>query len=180
MTFLVPLLVSLFYSVDICLRASEKFFWYDELFTVYFAQLAECTCFGQRSRIGIDFNPPLFYWLTRACNSLFGNGLVAMRLPEIVGFWIFSLSLFRFVQSAPECWPGLPRCCSRLSQRPITTPTKRARMEWCSGFCGLAIVCWQVAMEQTPQAGLVAGRFRSGAARRIPDALFRADAVRAV
>jgi 4-amino-4-deoxy-L-arabinose transferase-like glycosyltransferase len=46
---------------------------------------------------GADFNPPLFYLIQWDNRALFGEGLIALRLPEIVGFWIFSLCLFRFV-----------------------------------------------------------------------------------
>jgi hypothetical protein len=37
---------------------------------------------------------PLFYLLTRGAERLFGEGLIATRLPEMVGFWLFASAFF--------------------------------------------------------------------------------------
>ncbi|MBV8865796.1 MAG: glycosyltransferase family 39 protein [Acidobacteriaceae bacterium] len=145
----VPLLIafSLFYFADVSLRASEKFFWYDELFTVYFARLPNFHSLWNALNNGIDFNPPLFYLLTQWSNLLFGEGNVATRLPEILGFWIFCLCLFRFVSRRA----GLLAGCSALLFPMLTGAyfyayEARPHAIVLSG-CGLALVCWQMAVE---------------------------------
>jgi hypothetical protein len=146
--------VSLFYFADIFLRASEKFFWYDELFTVYFARLPSTQALWHALGIGIDFNPPFFYWLTRAGNSLFGEGPVVTRLPEILGFWLLSLCLFRFVQRRAGVLAGLVAMLFPMLTQAYYYAYEARPHGVVLGFCGLAIVCWQSAMDQTKRRSL--------------------------
>ena len=91
------LLISALYFADTLLRASLKTFWYDELVTVYLCKLPT---FGATWAAvlhgGADLNPPLLYLLTRWSQYLFGEGLISTRLPEILGFWLFTLCLYSF------------------------------------------------------------------------------------
>src|SRR5437764_172458 len=75
-------------------RASRKLFWFDELFSLYISRLPDMASVWNVLKQGMDFNPPLFYALTRFAESLFGEGHIATRLPAILGFWIFCLCLF--------------------------------------------------------------------------------------
>jgi hypothetical protein len=59
---------SLIYFVDICIRARSKFFWPDELVTVYLCRLPDFRDTWAAVSHGADFNPPLFYMLTRGAN----------------------------------------------------------------------------------------------------------------
>ncbi|MDQ2842655.1 MAG: glycosyltransferase family 39 protein [Acidobacteriota bacterium] len=89
---------SIFYFTDVCLRASGKSFWYDELLTLYFARLPDMHAIWGALKTGVDSNPPGFDLLTRATEAIFGEGLIATRLPEIFAFWGMCLCLFRFVE----------------------------------------------------------------------------------
>ena len=145
-----PLLLiffSLFYFADVSLRASEKFFWYDELFTLYFSRLPTFHALWNALNSGIDFNPPLFYLLTRWSNLLFGQGGISTRLPEILGFWIFCVCLFRFVSRRAGTTAGVVAMLF-----PVTTGAYFYAYEArphgiVLGFAGLALVCWQTAIE---------------------------------
>jgi hypothetical protein len=88
---------SLLYFADICLRASEKYFWFDELITVYVCRLPSLRAVYQATLLGVDYNPPLFHILTRLAEALFGEGLIASRMPSIVGVWLLCVCLFAFV-----------------------------------------------------------------------------------
>src|ERR1035438_5979616 len=90
-------LVSVIYFTDISLKASQKCFWFDELFAVYLCRLPSFMSTWSAVIHGADFNPPLFYLLTRGAQRLFGEGLIATRLPEIVSVWLFCICLFLFV-----------------------------------------------------------------------------------
>src|SRR5258708_29735699 len=71
------LLLALFCLVYGCLtayRASMKLFWFDELFTVYLSRLPDLNALWSALAQGTDFNPPLFYALTRFSEFLFGEG----------------------------------------------------------------------------------------------------------
>ena len=89
--------VSAVYFADIFLKASQKCFWFDELFVVYLCRLPSFRDTWTAVVHGADFNPPLFYLMTRGAQRLFGEGLIATRLPEIVGVWLFCMCLFLFV-----------------------------------------------------------------------------------
>ena len=69
------------------LNASRKQFWNDELFTFYIARLSPVEIWNVLLT-GVDQTPPLFYLITRAAMALPVDPLIAMRLPEIIGFWI--------------------------------------------------------------------------------------------
>ena len=139
---------SIFYFSDTFLRASGKYFWFDELFTVYLSRLNSFHELWAALTIGIDFNPPPFYWLTRICTSVFGAGLISARLPEIAGFWTFSVCLYVFVRRR---YGTLAALSSMLF--PIVTQAYYYAYEArphgvVLGFCGLALVCWQRMREE--------------------------------
>src|ERR1700722_11125980 len=62
-------------------RASRKLFWLDELFTVYLSRLPDVKSVWQAVTHGVDFNPPLFYLITRVSERVLGEGQIATRLP---------------------------------------------------------------------------------------------------
>jgi hypothetical protein len=91
------LLISALYFADTLLRASLKTFWYDELVTVYLCKLPSFGATWSAVLHGADLNPPLFYLLTRWSQHFWGEGLIATRLPEILGFWLFCTCVYLFV-----------------------------------------------------------------------------------
>jgi hypothetical protein len=137
------LLVSIVYFSDIFLKASHKCFWFDELFAVYLCRLPTFTSTWSAVMHGADFNPPLFYLLTRGAERLFGEGLIATRLPEMVGFWLFCMCLFLFVSRRAGAISGFI-----AGAFPFFTLAKYYANEARAhgivlGWCGLALLCWQ-------------------------------------
>ncbi len=145
---------SLLYFSDVFLRSSEKYFWYDELFTVYFARLPSAAALWRALNSGIDFNPPFFYWLTHLSNALLGEGLVATRLPEILGFWVFSLCLFRFVSRRSGSLAGFVAMLFPMTTGAYFYAYEARPHALVLGFCGLALVTWQIATEGVRTRGL--------------------------
>lgn len=140
-------LVSLLYFADIFLRASRKPFWLDELYTVYLCRLPTLQATLRAVYHGADFNPPLFYLFARAPRSLFGEGLIASRLPEIFGVWIFCLCLFIFVSRRLGALPGLI-----AGVFPFFTLIQYYAYEdrphgLTVAWCGLALIFWQRLIE---------------------------------
>jgi len=76
-------LFSLIYFATVLLRASEKYFWFDELGTVNISRLPNMNAVWQTIRHGMDYNPPLFWVLTRLAGAPFGFGLISARLPDM-------------------------------------------------------------------------------------------------
>jgi Dolichyl-phosphate-mannose-protein mannosyltransferase len=144
---------SIAYFILTFYRASRKLFWFDELFTVYLSRLPDLKSVWRALMNGVDFNPPLFYLLTRFAEHIPGEGHIAARLPAILGFWVFCLCLFRFVSlrlSIPSA------CVSMLF--PLVTGAYWYAYEARAhgivlGFCGIAIISWQAAADRTARRG---------------------------
>ena len=141
--YIVLFLFSVCYFLATCFRASRKLFWFDELTTVYVSRLPDMASVWGALKQGADLNPPLFYALTRLSESLFGEGHVAARLPEIVGFWILCLCLYRFVSIRTAYYYG-------YEARPHGIVL---------GLGGIALVCWQAAIGSERRAWWLGGLF---------------------
>ena len=131
------------YFADLFLKASQKCFWFDELFTVYLCRLPSFRSTWMAVTHGADFNPLLFYVMTRAAQRLFGDGLVATRLPAIIGVWLFCVCLFFFVARRVGVISGFV-----AGAFPFFTLVEYYAYEARAhgivlGWCGLALVCWQ-------------------------------------
>jgi hypothetical protein len=136
-------LVSIIYFADIFLKASKKCYWFDELFTVYLCRLPSFSNIWTAVLHGADFNPPLFYLLTRGAQRLLGHGLIATRLPATVGVWLFGLCLFLFVARRAGVICGVI-----AGVFPFFTLAQYYAYEARAhglilGWCGLALLCWQ-------------------------------------
>ncbi len=91
-------LFSVVYFADTCLRASAKYFWFDEIVTALICRLPGWGAVYRATLQGADYNPPLFHFLTRLSELLFGDGLIAVRLPAIAGVWLLCVCLFFIVR----------------------------------------------------------------------------------
>ena len=147
--------VSTVYFADLFLRASQKCFWFDELFTIYLCRLPNFESTWTAVTHGADFNPPVLYLLTRGAQRIFGEGLIASRLPAMVGLWLFGVCLFVFVARRAGVVSG-----AIAGIFPFFTLAQfygyEARAHGIVlGWCGLALVCWQrTALGQTKKLWL--------------------------
>jgi Dolichyl-phosphate-mannose-protein mannosyltransferase len=136
-------LFSVLYFADVFLKASRKCFWFDELFTTYLCRLPSFKATWTAVTHGADFNPPMLYLLTRGAQWLFGEGLIATRLPAMLGFWVFSVCLFLFVSRRAGPVSGFI-----AGMFPFFTLAQYYAYEARAhaivlGWCGLTLVCWQ-------------------------------------
>ncbi len=148
--FLSPLLILIFsfvYFFEVTVRASEKLFWYDELLTLYFARLDIHTLWPALNS-GVDFNPPLFYVLTRATEGIFGEGLIATRLPEMIGFWLFCICLFFFVNRRAGHLAGTMAMLFPMLTGAFYYAYEARPHGIVLGCCGLAVLFWQLTTEK--------------------------------
>jgi hypothetical protein len=135
------------YFADTLQRASLKDFWFDEIISILLCRLPSFGATWAAVMHGVDFNPPLFYLLMRAGQHFSGEGLIASRLPAIVGFWIFGICLYLFVSHRLGRILG---CVAALF--PVFTLAHTYAYEArphgaVLGWCGLMLVCWQRARE---------------------------------
>ncbi len=148
---------STFYFADVCIRASQKYFWYDELFTVYLSRLPNFQSLWNALRHGADFNPPLLYLLTKASWAMFGAGLIGTRMPEIIGFWVMCLCLFQFVNRRAGPLAGSIAMTLPLLTGAFYYSYEARPYGIILAFCGLALVCWQKALDGHRRSWWLAG-----------------------
>ena len=141
--FLLLTLFSLLYLTATCYRASRKAFWFDELFTIYISRLQDVQSIWFALKQGVDFNPPVFYLLTKAGEKLVGSGHLGSRLPEVIGFGILCLCLFRFVSFRTTVLAGLVAMVFPMAASAYWYAYEARPYGIVAGCCGLALVCWQ-------------------------------------
>jgi hypothetical protein len=134
------------YAAGAMLHARGKPFWYDEVFTVMSAMPS--TVAGSLDAAGkLDAAPPLTHLLTHFAVQWFGVNEISARLPEIAGFWIFCLSLFAFVRRRLGIFYGLAALLLPLSTQAYDYAYEARPYGIELGFCGLLLLCWQIAGE---------------------------------
>jgi len=138
----VLLVLTVVYAAGAMLHARGKPFWYDEVFTVMSAA-PQNAADSWRASQKLDSAPPLTHLLTHFTVHWFGQNEISARLPEIAGFWIFSLSLFFFVRHRLGVFYGLAALLLPLSTQAYDYAFEARPYGVELGFCGLMLVCWQ-------------------------------------
>ncbi|MDA1315229.1 MAG: glycosyltransferase family 39 protein [Acidobacteria bacterium] len=80
--------------------------------TVVLASLPSVVAIWDAVHDGAEVNPPGYQILAHLSQSIFGAGHLALRLPAIVAYWLFSLSLFAFAR--PRAGTLLAACAMLL------------------------------------------------------------------
>ena len=80
------------------LQASNRAFWFDEIFTVAIARLGSMTDVWQALAAAADTSPPGFYVIERFLSGLVPNELIGFRLASILAVPLTCLCLFVFTR----------------------------------------------------------------------------------
>jgi hypothetical protein len=151
---------SILYLAVTGLVASQKPLWNDELYTLYIARLHTMRDVWDALATGAEQLPPFFYVLTRASLALFGTNELSLRLPEMIGFWVMGLCLFRFVSKRTPGPYGSLAMLFPLVTGAYYYATEARPYGLVLGFSGLALLCWQAVADGhaglLPLAGLAA------------------------
>jgi Dolichyl-phosphate-mannose-protein mannosyltransferase len=89
-------MLTVLYIVGISFE-SQRFVWFDELFTFDIARAASLQQLWQWV-LHFDCNPPAAYLLSRLSMTLLGPTALGLRLPSILEFYVGSLSLFLYMR----------------------------------------------------------------------------------
>jgi hypothetical protein len=139
--------VSLLYFIIAGTLAFEKRLWNDELFTFYIAQRPSFHEVWKALLTGAEQLPPLFFVITRAFIGVFGAGRLSLRLPEMLGFWLMSVSLFYVVGRRSSAVYGLVAMVFPMLTEAFSYAFEARPYGLVLGFSGLALLCWQNAAE---------------------------------
>ena len=74
--------LAVFYLATSLYIASQRLFWFDELFTIHIARVPDWVAIWTALHAGVDSLPPVYYMVVRCFGSLFGPGEVAARMPS--------------------------------------------------------------------------------------------------
>src|SRR5689334_7230154 len=131
-----------------CARANRKLFWFDELFSVTLARLPDVRALWSALEQGVDFNPPLFYLLTRWSELALGESHIGARLPEILAVGILCVCVFAFVARRSSVLGGIVAMLFPLTTTAYWYASEARPHALVLGCCGVALVSWQRAAEQ--------------------------------
>ena len=137
---------TILYAVVTYILAGRKHLWNDELYTYYIAKLPTMTDVWGALLSGGEQMPPLFYLITRASISLLGLNSFALRLPEMLGFWIMCVCLFLFVARRTSNLYGLLAAIFPLVTYTYFYAYEARPYGLVLGFSTLALFCWQSAI----------------------------------
>jgi 4-amino-4-deoxy-L-arabinose transferase-like glycosyltransferase len=125
------------------LRAAQRPFWYDEIYTLALSRLDSFASVWSALQDAVDTNPPLYYVITRLCSQLPLPAEVSYRLPSTLGFIAFLICLYFIVRPIAGPAAGL---ISVLV--PLTTPLydpyaiEARPYALLSAFLAFALFCW--------------------------------------
>lgn len=161
--YLVLCLLTVVYLCGAVLHAASRPFWYDEVITLIVAKSPDLAT-TWKAALECDANPPLPHLLTHLSIGWFGVGEISARAPAIVGFWVFCLCLYRFVRRRT----GIYYALSALLLPVVTEAYNYSAEARAYGLelasCGLALVAWQAAAENSKRFLALAGLAASVAA----------------
>jgi 4-amino-4-deoxy-L-arabinose transferase-like glycosyltransferase len=152
---------SLLYIVIVCVIAARRMFWNDELYTLYFSQLRAWPDLWWALGTGADQIPPPFLLLTKFCVFLFGLNQISLRLPEIAGFLLMALCLYKIVSRRSSALCGLTAMLFPMMTGAFSYAYEARSYGALLGFSSLAFLCWICAAESQKRkvylAGLIVG-----------------------
>ncbi len=143
--FLVIFIVS--YLLMTWYRAERKLLWYDEILTLYISRLPDFSSVVDALKNGVEFNLPFFYAWVRFSEIFFGNDLLSIRMPSIIGFGLLSLCLYRFVSIRTTVMGGVVASLFPLVTGALYYSYEARPYGIVLGLAGLALICWQSAVD---------------------------------
>lgn len=150
---------SLLFLALVSARAAQKLMWFDELHTYNISRLPGLGAIWKALVGGADLNPPLIYFVTHALYSLIGDGPIATRLPEILGFLVMCLCLYGFLSR--RCGPvwGLVGMLFPLLSGACEYAYEARPYGLVLGSVSVALLAWQAASEGRERGLALAGIF---------------------
>ena len=123
-------------------RAAGRPFWFDEILTLVAAQQPSVSATIRAART-FDAMPPLTHVTAHFMVRWFGASEIALRLPGMVGFWVFCLCLYRFVSRRAGVLFGLVAMVLPFATASYGYSFEARCYGMLLGFGGIALVGWQ-------------------------------------
>ncbi len=124
-------------------KAFYKPFWLDEIMGVLIAKTSVSSDIWAICKSGADNQPPFYHYAMRSSVRLFGNDALGMRIPSIVGYILFCLSLYWFVGRRTSRLYGLIAMLLAGTTGCWEYATEARPYALVLACTGIAAVCWQ-------------------------------------
>ena len=157
-------IVSLAYLAGAGVLALRRPLWNDELFTLLIADSPTMSDVWAALATGADQVPPPFQIVTRASLALFGMNRFAVRVPEILGFWLMGICLYRFVSRRVGGIYAVVTMSFPLVTGAYDYAHEGRSYALVLGFGALALLCWQAAEGESRRRAALVGLAASMAA----------------
>lgn len=143
---------SIIFFAACLLIAATKVMVFDELSTYYPAKLPTISELLAFFSEGLDVHTPTSALLMRASIAVFGDNHAAIRVPYIIGFWLMSIGVFRFVSR--RCSPiyGAAAMIFPLITSVFYYACETRPYALLMGLTAVALVCWQQILENERRA----------------------------
>jgi hypothetical protein len=153
---LLLLLLTAIYAFGAILHARSKPLWYDEIITTFAAKAPNAVdtwkIAGQT-----DVNPPLPHLMIHFAMRWVTPIEIGARLPAIIGFWIFCLCMYRFTRVRVGIYYALAALLLPVVTDAYTYSAEARAYGPELAFCGLALVAWQAAAEDSRRIWALVG-----------------------
>lgn len=126
--------------------ASRRLLWEDEFFTLYLSRLSPGEMWTALLT-GADQHPPVFYWLTHLCLSIFGTHHLSIRIPAIFGVWLMCVCIYFIVSHRTSVIYGIAAMIMPLLTYVFFYAYEARGYGPALGFTGLALLGWQQAAD---------------------------------
>ncbi len=156
--------VSLAYLVGAAVVAIRQPLWNDELYTLLIADSPTMSDVWSALATGADQVPPPFQIVTRVSLALFGINRFALRVPEILGFWLMAICLYRFVSRRVGGIYGIVTMSFPLITGAYDYAHEGRAYALVLGFGALALLSWQAAEDESRRRASLVGLAASVAA----------------
>jgi hypothetical protein len=143
---------SLIYFACAVLLAATRPLWFDELLTLHVCRAVDLSDLW--SRLYCENNPPLYFVTARLSVGLFGETALALRLPAMIGVWIFCLSIYRFTSPYCTALYGWLAALFPLFTYTYTFAWEARPSGLLLGCCGISLLSYQSATRGSGKRGL--------------------------
>lgn len=143
--------------LDTAAQAHAKALWFDELISYSLARLPDLGSLWKALLVAADAQPPLTHLLMRLSMAIFGDGELAARLPNLLGFALMSVALYvaiRRRQGALYALCGMLFAWVTLGYEYAYEARPYGLM---LGFGACAYLFWQISAEERRPAWAVPG-----------------------
>ena len=134
------------YVLRVVLVARARPFWHDEIITLTAASQPDVKSVVEAVH-KLDLTPPVLQILLHWLLPFLGNGEVALRVPSMIGFWIFCFCLFLFVVRRASAIYAISAFLLPIATDAFFYAYEARPYGLELGCCGVALVAWQAAAD---------------------------------